>query len=82
MPDRDAYLDGLLEGMRWQDQTAATPDPTRLAVACVSTGGSAFAQSPLVTLSPLIGHNGNFHSPQSKFKLCLRHNGFCLQTIG
>jgi hypothetical protein len=39
-------------------------------------------QSPLVTLSPLIGHNRNFHSPQSKFRLCLRHNGFCLQTIG
>ena len=32
--------------------------------------------NPLVTLSPFISHNRNFHSPQSKFNLCLRHSSF------
>jgi hypothetical protein len=37
--------------------------------------------NPLVTLSPFISHNRNFHSPQSKFRLRLRHNSFCKRSV-
>jgi hypothetical protein len=50
------------------------------AAASISTDGGAFAQNQLVTLSPRIGHNQNFHLPQSKLRLCLQHSSFFLST--